>query len=135
MSLERMLAIPRTNLDTFLHSDGLVNSHFQEELSMGPDQFKSALEYIHGPGEDDGNQSQRAATVFQARMPGAMTLEEVEDQINLDRWRLQLGSRLVNLEARLDLNGFPNNALANVSNRIWWVGMRMISQSQVHSNV
>lgn len=128
-------AIPRIDLNTFLHSDSLVSSHFHEELSMGLNNFKSALEYVHGPEEEDQHQSQRAATVFQARMPGVMTLEEVEDQIDLDRWQLKLGNRLVNLEVRLVLVGSPKNELANVGNRIWWGGMRMTSQSQVQSNV
>lgn len=119
MSLERAWAIPRTDLDTFLHSDSLVRSHFHEELSIGPEILKTALEYVHGPEANDQNQAQRATTVFEARMPGAMTLEEVKDQINLDRWQLKLGSRLVNLEVRLKLKISTYDKLANVSNRIW----------------
>lgn len=86
---------------------------------MGPEILKTALEYVHGPEANDQNQPQRATTVFEARMPGAMTLEEVKDQINLDRWQLKLGSRLVNLEVRLKLKISTYDKLANVSNRIW----------------
>lgn len=118
MSLERELAIPCTDLNTFLQSKSLVSSLFPKELLMGPDKFKAALQYVYGPEQDDIKRSQCDATVFQARMPGAMTLKEVTDQINLDRWQLKLGSRLVHLEVRLGLIEPSSIGLANVGYRI-----------------
>lgn len=62
------------------------------------DNSESPLEDVYGPDADLDDESDRPSTVFQAKMPGAMTVEEVEDQIDLGRWRLKLGDRLVNLE-------------------------------------
>ena len=38
------------------------------------------------------------APVFQAKMPGIMTLEEIQSQMKLGRWRLRLGNQLAHLE-------------------------------------
>lgn len=92
-----------------MQSDKIVSSCFDEEVAMGRDNFLSAFEYIHEPREDDRHNSRRPTTVFEARMPGAMTTEEVEDQIDLDRWKLKLGRRLVELEVRLKLQTYAAN--------------------------
>lgn len=63
---------------------------------MGPEGFKSSLEYVSGPDEDDT--AERPATVFEARMPGAMAKEEVENEIDLGQWRLKIQGRIVHLE-------------------------------------
>lgn len=102
MSLERAWAIPRTDLMTFLQAGSLCSSNFQKELFMGPDAFKSAFEYVHGPERNARSEPQRPATVFQAEMPGAMTLKEVGDQIDLGRWKMKLRNRLVSLKVRLE---------------------------------
>ena len=67
---------------------------------MGPDNFNSALEYFYGTSEDHLEQPEHCTNVFQAGTPGTMSLEAVQNQINLSKWKLKLGSRLVKLEAR-----------------------------------
>lgn len=100
MSLERAWANSPTNPMSFLQSDSAVGADFQKELTMSPENFKSALEYFYGPEEDIEEQSMRYATVFQAKTPGAMSLEDVENQIDLGQWKLKLGDRFVVLEVK-----------------------------------
>lgn len=98
MSIERAFAISITALASFLQSDHVASSDFRRELAMGPESFKHVLAYVYGLEEDSEEQCKHTGTVFQAKMPGAMTVEEVEDQIDLSRWNLKIGNKLVNLK-------------------------------------
>lgn len=101
MSLERAWSLPPTVHPSFMQSASTFSADFQEELTMGPENFKLALEYIYGPEEESfETQSKQCSTVFQAKMPGAMSIEEVQDRVNLDQWRVRLGKRLVHLQVK-----------------------------------
>ena len=96
MAVEQALEVPPSSLTTFLQSDLATASNFQSELNMGPKKFKLALEYINGP---DPEQNPKDATnVFQASTPGTLSLEELEEAVDLGQWRLKLGQSLVKLE-------------------------------------
>ena len=98
MSLERALGIPPETPINSIQLDKAVVFNLHGGLKTSPEESKSAAEYISGPELDANEKSKQCSTVFQANMPGAMSLAEVENQIDLGRWKLMIGQRLVNLE-------------------------------------
>lgn len=100
MAVERALEVSPNSLFVFLQSDRATTSNFQKELNMGPSKFKLALEYINLEDEKQDVGGQEASNVFHAGTPGALSLEEVEENVDLDQWILKLGRRLVKLEVK-----------------------------------
>lgn len=98
MAVEQALEVPPSSLTTFLQSDLATASNFQSELNMGPNKFKLALEYINGPDPERNPRAKDAANVFHAGTPGTLSLEELEEIVDLGQWRLKLGQSLVKLE-------------------------------------
>ena len=110
MAVERALEVPSNSLTTFLQSDRATASNFSKELIMGPKQFKVALGYINGQDQEQVSEGKEAPNVFDAGTPGALSLEELEEQIDLGRWRLKLRQRLVKLE---DLAGWEESEMSD----------------------
>lgn len=100
MAVERALDVSFNSLTIFLQSDRVSASNFRKELSMGPSKFKLALEYINGQDPNQDSEGKEASDVFHAGTPGALSLEELEEQIDLGQWKLKLGQRLINLEVK-----------------------------------
>ena len=100
MAVERALEVSPNSLFVFLQSDRATTSNFQKELNMGPSKFKLALEYINLEDENQDVGGQEASNVFHAGTPGALSLEEVEENVDLGQWILKLGRRLVKLEVK-----------------------------------
>ena len=98
MAVEQELEVPPSSLSTFLQSDLATASNFQSELNMGPNKFKLALEYINGPDPERNSKAKDATNVFDAGTPGTLSLEELEETVDLGQWRLKLGQSLVKLE-------------------------------------
>lgn len=77
----------------------LKSPSFQQKLDMGPVKYKFALDYMNGSDESGDLNNRRGETnVFQAGMPGAMTLTEIQETMNLGHWRLMIRDRIVFLE-------------------------------------
>lgn len=77
----------------------LKSTNFQQKLDVGPVTYKFALDYLNGShGSGDSNRGRGETTVFQAGMPGAMTVTEIQETMNLGHWRLEIGDRIVLLE-------------------------------------
>ena len=103
MALERTLGFSTNPLAIFLQSDRATTSNFQEELNMGPSAFKLALEYIDWQDQKqdpEGPEGEKTTNVFTAGTPGALSLNDLEREVDLGQWKLKLGQRLVNLEVR-----------------------------------
>ena len=100
MAVEQALEVPLSSLTTFLQSDLATASNFQTELNMGPKKFKLALAYINGPDPERNPTAKDATNVFQAGTPGTLSLEKLEETIDLGQWRLKLGQSLVKLEVK-----------------------------------
>ena len=66
----------------------------------GQDCSQSVLQRVYEAENGDQGLCGHNATVFRAKMPGALTLQEVQEQIDLGKWNLKFGNRLVNLEVR-----------------------------------
>ena len=98
MAVERALEVPSNSLSTFLQSDRATASSFFKELAMGANNFKVALGYINGQDKEHESKGKEASNVFDAGTPGALSLEELEDQIDLGRWKVKLKQHLVKLE-------------------------------------
>ena len=77
----------------------LKSPNFQQKLDVGPVKYKFALEYLNGSHESgDSNRRRGKSNAFQAGMPGAMTISEIQETMNLGNWRLEVGDRIVLLE-------------------------------------
>ena len=100
MAVEQALEVPPSSLTTFLQSDLATASNFQSELSMGPKKFELALGYINGPDPEQNSRAKDATNVFHAGTPGTLSLEELEEIVDLGQWRLKLGQSLVKLEVK-----------------------------------
>ena len=72
---------------------------FRQKLDVGPVKYKFALDYLTGSHESgDFDRRRGETTVFQAGMPGAMTITEIQETMKLGHWRLMIGDRIVLLE-------------------------------------
>ena len=100
MAVEQALEVPPSSLTTFLQSDLATASNFQSELNMGPNKFKLALGYINEPDPERNPRAKEATNVFHADTPGTLSLEELEETIDLGQWRLKLGQSLVKLQVK-----------------------------------
>lgn len=98
MAVEQALEVSPNSLATFLQSDQATASNFRKELDMGPNGFVFALNYINGSNQEQGSRAKDATDVFHAGTPGALSLEELKETVDLGRWRLKLGQSLVRLE-------------------------------------
>ena len=77
----------------------LKSPNFQQKLDMGPVKYKFALEYLNESRESGETNRRRGKTnAFQAGMPGAMTIAELQETMNLGHWRVEIGDRIVLLE-------------------------------------
>ena len=77
----------------------LKSPSFQQKLDVGPVRYKFALDYLNGSHESgDSNRRRGKTNAFQAGMPGAMTITEIQETMNLGHWRLEIGDRIVLLE-------------------------------------
>lgn len=100
MAVERALEVPSNSLTVFLQSDRATTSNFRKELDMGPSKFKLALGYINGQDREQDSEGEKASNVFHAGTPGALSLEELEEKVDLGQWNLKLGQRVVKLEVK-----------------------------------
>ena len=77
----------------------LKSPSFQQKLDVGPVKYKFALDYLNGSQKSgDCNRRRGETSVFQAGMPGAMTITEIQETMKLGHWRLMIGDRIVLLE-------------------------------------
>ena len=67
---------------------------------MGPSAFKLALEYIDWEEQNQDSEGEKTTDVFTAGTPGALSLKDLEREVDLGQWKLKLGQRLVNLEVK-----------------------------------
>ena len=104
MSRERRLNIPPTALPTLGNSEhlshGRANPLHPSSSSQSSHDLESSWllsDYIEA---QDPQLHVDASSIFEAKTPGAMTLEEVANEIELGRWRLQVprSGRIVRLE-------------------------------------
>ena len=100
MAVERVLEVASDSLTTFLQSDRTTTSNFGKELTMGLSKFKLALEYMNGWDQEQDTEGKEAQDVFQAGTPGALSLAELEEHVDLGQWNIKLGQRLVKLEVK-----------------------------------
>lgn len=109
MSIERQYNLP-VDPGMFLQSDSRTSSNFGRELAMSPETFEFLLDYVTH--QDDARASAEAcSSAFEAGMPGVMRLEEVEEEVDLDRWKLKLRGVVVSLQVRTH----ENSSLTRVS--------------------
>ncbi|KAL9640229.1 MAG: hypothetical protein Q9164_000416 [Protoblastenia rupestris] len=101
MALERRLALPANREDMYriLQSSSPAATRLNEKLEIGNVKYERALDYVNGAGLDpEPSILPNSTNVFEAGTPGAMSLVEVESNIDLGRWGLVIGDEVVSLE-------------------------------------
>ena len=79
-----------------------VNHRLHEPLHEGNLKYTKAIDYLRGEDTDDKLKS--CDDVFASGMPGAMSVEELQTQIDLGAWLIQIEDQLVMIEVcRLDM--------------------------------
>lgn len=113
MSRERRLNIQPTALPTITDPELSDTEQFElyerlEELDPDRD-LESSLSLPDYISAQDPKMHADAASIFQAKTPGAMTLEQVASEIELGEWRLKLQrmGRTVTLQVRMNLGFLP----------------------------
>ena len=125
MAVERALEVSPNSL-TFLQSERATASNFQKELKMAPSEFKLALGYMVGQDQERDSQSKDASDVFQAGTPGVLSLEELDEKVDLGQWGIRLGQRVVRLEVNTaSYSSALSRHAADMSNRTLLVGMKV----------
>ena len=110
MALERRLALPanREDIHRILQSSLSATTRLNEKLEIGNVKYERALDYVNGAGLDpEPSILPNSINVFEAGTPGAMSLVEVESNIDLGRWGLVIGDEVVSLEVRSNLIQAP----------------------------
>ena len=104
MSRERRLEIPATSVFSFLQSDKLTSSNFEQETRHGLEAFKAAFHYAKGP-EDQAafpKAAENYSSAFDADMPGLVTLDELSAKEDLlGQWTLKLGKIKATLKVKM----------------------------------
>ena len=91
---------------------------------MGRNKFNFALDYINGQDHEKTFEGEKASNGFHA-MPGALSLEEVVEKIDLGKWRLKLGQRVVRLEVKITSKwSILIAVIADALNRILLAGIK-----------
>lgn len=97
MTVERIYHLP-VDPGRFLQSDSRTGFNFSPELAMGPEVFGFLLDYVTHP-DDARKPIEKCFSAFEAGMPGLIPLKEVKE-VDLGRWKLQVGSVRANLRVR-----------------------------------
>ncbi len=109
----------------------LKSPSFQQKLDMGPVRYKFALDYMNGSDESGNFNERRGETnVFQAGMPGAMTITEIQETMNLGHWRLMIEDRFVFLEVGTHPLLIPNCPIIMISAGSGQLGRRRHSRAR-----
>ena len=72
-----------------------AKSSLLEELQMGNVKYDRAIDYVEG---NEDSEAPAPVTVFQSGMPGAMSIEELETDLNLGEWLISIGDQVVMCE-------------------------------------
>lgn len=113
MSRERRLNIQAAGLPMITDPElsDIEQFDFYERLDdLDPNRdSESSLSLPDYISAQNPNTHSDAASIFQAKTPGAMTLEQVASEIELGGWRLKLQrmGRTVTLQVRMDLGSLP----------------------------
>ena len=101
MTLERALKLPASLPDaaTLEEQPSLHDPRLEEKLEVGNVKYAKAIEYVNGQ-PSMPLEGGIASNVFEAGTPGALSLQELENSINLGVWNLAIGDSVVSLEVR-----------------------------------
>lgn len=97
MSRERLLNLSATSNDSV--SNQAAVREFAEKVNLDLEGFKSLSEYLKSPAQNRYMAKlETLKSVFEAGMPGVMTLEQVQQEVNLDQWNMKYGKTICKLE-------------------------------------
>lgn len=91
MSREREFNLSATTPGIFLQSDNFTCPDFTKEVNLGLEVFMSLAGYVLTSPSAEPERSDYDS-VFEARMPGIMSMAEVASKIDLGAWRLKFKS-------------------------------------------
>jgi hypothetical protein len=98
MSIEHQYNLPADGT-VFLQSESSTGSDFSQEVAMGLKTFTFLYDYVTLPCQML-EPYQPWPSAFQAGTPGVMRLEDVEQAVDLGRWKLKLRGMVIFLQVR-----------------------------------
>ena len=101
LSRDRRLGITASPESSWLQSKSMTTPNFRKELGLSLAQFGDDFDYAEGQ-KSDSNGGRQHCSLFDLKppMPGVMTKEEVERDIDLDRWKIKFHSKTYTLDVR-----------------------------------
>lgn len=102
---------------------------FGEELHLGLFRFKEDFDYAEGQDPDSDVKLQHCS-LFELKppMPGAMTKEQVESEVDLDHWKIEVKGEIYTVEVRTTLATLSYMAdLTHSSYSVFAAGINSIS--------
>ncbi|MCJ1367026.1 Arginyl-tRNA--protein transferase 1 [Acarospora aff. strigata] len=102
LSRDRRLGITASPESSWLQSKSMTTPNFRKELGLSLAQFGDDFDYAEGQ-KSDSNGGRQHCSLFDLKppMPGVMTKEEVERDIDLDRWKIKFHSKTYTLDCLL----------------------------------
>lgn len=103
MSCERQFSLPVTSNVSI--SNQAIIDEFAEKFNLDPESSKSLSEYLKSSSQNRSTTEPEKVfeSVFEAGMPGVMTLEQVRQEVDLDQWKMKYGKSICRLEVGLHL--------------------------------
>ena len=97
LTLDRQLRVPASaeELSGFLKSATQTNKHLLKPLEIGNVKYRRVIDYLS---DDEDNKAESPEGVFASSMPGAMSIEELETEVDLGAWLIKIGDEIVMLE-------------------------------------
>ena len=107
MALERLLSLPPDleEVKRLAESSSPAALRLSKRLEMGNLVYENAMEYVDGAGLNLETSTLSCSTsVFEVGTPGVLSLNEVKSRIELGRWGLTIGDKVVCLEVTLQFS-------------------------------
>ena len=97
LALDQHLRVPANpdELSLFLESSLETGSDLLKPLEMRNVKYARAIDYVK---ENAQENEETPDGVFEASMPGALSLVELREQTDLDNWLVRLGDHITTLE-------------------------------------
>ena len=95
--MDHQLRVPANtdDLSLFLEAAPVTHLELFNPLEMGNLKYDRAIDYVEG---NVGEGDEPPKGVFDSGMPGAMSLEQLQEQTDLGTWLIQIEDQITTLE-------------------------------------
>lgn len=104
MSRERLFNLPATS-DVSISNQANIGE-FVQRFNLDLESSNSLSEYLKSPVQSDTTTEPEISfeSVFEAGMPGVMSLDQVQQEVDLGQWKMKYGKIICKLEVGVNLS-------------------------------